>query len=96
MKLRIVFKEHVMLTDLQEIYKTAAQELNHLDEPNKIKWNVHFWHKGKTRQHQEKTHWVELSTQNTETAYDEYMYIEIFITVGWDSRCFGHLNYDLT
>ena len=37
MKLRIVFKEHVMLTDLQEIYKTAAQELNHLDEPNKIK-----------------------------------------------------------
>ena len=42
MKLRIVFKEHVMLEDLEEIYKTAAQELNHLDEPNKIKWMFIF------------------------------------------------------
>ena len=54
MKLRIVFKEHVMLKPSDEIYKTAAQELNHLDEPNKINRNVHLWHKGKTRLHQEK------------------------------------------
>ena len=40
MKLRIVFKEHVMLNASEEIYKTAAQELNHLDEPNEIKRNV--------------------------------------------------------
>ena len=54
MKLRIVFKEHVMLKASEEIYKRAAQELYHLDEPNKIKRNVHLRYKGKTRLHQEK------------------------------------------
>ena len=76
MKLRIVFKEHVMLKDSEEIYKTAAQELNHVDEPNKNKRNVHLWQKGKTRLNQEKTYSVELSTQNSETAYDACMYIK--------------------
>ena len=71
-----------MLKDQEKIYKTAAYELYHLDEPKKIfKKNVNLWHKGKTRLHQEKTHLVELCTQNTETAYDTYMYIEIFNTV---------------
>ena len=36
-----------MLEDLEEINKTAAQELNHLDEPNKIKLMFFFGTKGK-------------------------------------------------
>ena len=56
-----------MLKDLEEIYKTAAQELYQLDEPNKIKRNVNLWHKGKTRLHQGKKSFSRAEHSNTET-----------------------------
>ena len=83
-----------MHKDFEEIYKTAEYELYyHLDELIKIKWNVDLWYKSGTRLHEEKIHWEELSTQNTETEYDAYMYIKLFSTAAsWDLGWFGHLK----
>ena len=82
-----------MLKDFEKIYKTAEYELYyHLDELIKIKWNVDLWYKSKTRLHEEKIHWEELSTQNPETEYDAYMHVHKTIQHGRIMSCFGHLK----